>query len=148
MLGEAPLRYRDGSPRRLRLYRAAVGEPSHAETLEDHEQAKAAGRDKPWGVEVLGRGNQFLAIGCHPTGTFLEWTDERNLFTTPRDDLAAITEAQVVDFLSVAGELLGAKKPRQNQQNGRTRRPFLAVLAVLARVTVTQTLPMSRPCSP
>ncbi|WP_428536426.1 DUF3987 domain-containing protein [Rhodopila sp.] len=116
MLGDAPMRYRDDSARRLRLFRAADGEPSHVEVMEDEAVAAGANR-KPYGVEVLGKGNQFLAVGFHPDGAFLDWRDGRNPTTVPRDDLPAVTEDQVAEFLSLAGELIGAKPPRQNRQN-------------------------------
>ena len=116
MLGDAPKRYREDSARWLRLYRAAEGDPPHAEVLEDETSAAAAQR-KPYGVEILGRGNQFVAVGFHPDGAFLEWADGRSSLTVPRDELPAVTESQIAEFLSVAGELLGAKKPRQNPQN-------------------------------
>ena len=44
MLGDAPKRYREESPRWLRLYRAAEGEPPHGEVSEDEAIAVAAGR--------------------------------------------------------------------------------------------------------
>jgi Protein of unknown function (DUF3987)/Primase C terminal 2 (PriCT-2)/Bifunctional DNA primase/polymerase, N-terminal len=116
MLGDAPMRYREDSTRRLRLYRAANGEPSHVEVVEDEAVANAANR-KPHGVEVLGRGSQFLAVGFHPDGAFLDWHDGRDPTTVSLADLPAITEAQVAEFLTIVGDLIGAKPSRQNRQN-------------------------------
>jgi hypothetical protein len=116
MLGDAPMRYREDSPRTLRLYRAAEGEPRHAEVRESEATAKAAGR-RPWGVEMLGKDNQFLAFGYHPDGAFLDWQDGRSPLTVPRDQLPAVTEAQVEEFLALAGELIGAEPSCQNRQN-------------------------------
>jgi len=96
--------------------RAAEGEPRHIEVAEDAAVAAGAGR-KPYRVEVLGAGNQFVAIGHHPDGAFLDWADGRSPVTVSRDDLPAITKAQVADFLLVAGELLSPEKSRQNRQN-------------------------------
>src|SRR5208282_3355759 len=62
MLGEAPIRIRSGSPRCTILYRAAEGEPPKR-TLPGTLRK----------VEVLGRGQQFVAFGRHYTGSELEW---------------------------------------------------------------------------
>jgi bifunctional DNA primase/polymerase-like protein len=61
-LGEAPTRWRPNSRRRLLLYRAAEGEPR-----------KNFCKGKFGAVEVLGRGQQFVAYGVHPTGAALAW---------------------------------------------------------------------------
>jgi hypothetical protein len=61
-LGPAPVRWRADSPRRLRLYRAAEGEPTKRML------------NGPGGkVEVLGRGQQFVAYGIHTDGQPYQW---------------------------------------------------------------------------
>ena len=57
LLGDAPMRGWSNSFRRILLYRATTGEPSKL-------KLKGLLGD----VEVLGRGNQFVAFGGHPSG--------------------------------------------------------------------------------
>ena len=95
-LGEAPIRTRDNSPRCLILYAAAEGEPSKR-TL-----AGTVGK-----VEVLGRGQQFVGFGFHPSGALLRWHPEAPI-TFARDTLPVITEQQVTAFLSAAASVIGA----------------------------------------
>jgi hypothetical protein len=149
ILGDAPVRFRDDSPRRMRVFRAAEGQPPKDSVAEDRATASAAGR-KPWKVEVLGHGNQFVAFGIHTEGAFLDWEDGRSPRNVRRDELPAVTEAQVAEFLSLAGGLIGAKTPRQNSQNPLAVSPrdagtLLSVLAVLSRLTETPWLLMSCP---
>jgi hypothetical protein len=125
MLGDAPKRYRDDSPRWLRLYRAAEGEPPHVEVSEDKAIAVAAGR-KPYGIEVLGRGQQFVAIGWHPDGAFLDWADGNSPMSVAREALPVVTEARIAEFLAVVGDLLGNKRSRQNRQNCQNPTPVRA----------------------
>ena len=61
-LGEAPIRSRRNSPRCLILYRAATGAPS-----------KLVLSGKLGKIEVLGKGQQFVAFGHHHSGAELEW---------------------------------------------------------------------------
>lgn len=84
--GEAPIRMRANSPRCLVLYRAAAGQP-----------AKAVLAGRLGKVEVLGRGQQFVAFGLHPSGVALEWFPEapgielvENLPAVPEEGIAAL----------------------------------------------------------
>jgi len=58
-------RFRANSPRCLLLYRAAEGEPG-----------KRAVKGEAGAIEILGRGQQFVAFGTHPSGAPLQWTPE------------------------------------------------------------------------
>ena len=97
--GEAPMRYREGSCRRLHLFRAEHGEPP-----------KASCRNKLTknGVEVLGRGNQFFAYGVHPSGQMLQWTQPPHLIR--RSDLPVLSERQVQDIIAFASVLIEADR--------------------------------------
>ncbi len=86
LLGRGPTRYRADSPRMLILYRAAEGEP---------KQCTSACKK----VEVLGRGQQFVADGLHTAGAHYEWRDG-SPETTKLADLTSVTEAMIADFLS------------------------------------------------
>ena len=97
MLGEAPVRFRRGSDRFLLVYRAAEGEP-HKRTLKG-----AAGA-----VEVLGHGNQFVALGRHPSGAEYEWSDG-SPETRHSDILPAVTEERVLEFLAACAPLIDAE---------------------------------------
>jgi Bifunctional DNA primase/polymerase, N-terminal len=106
MLGEAPMRYRAGSSRVGLLYRAASGEPGK-------QQVKSL--DGQQGVEVLGRGQQFVAFGTHKTGARLEWT-QSPLERMP-ETLTAVTEGQIEAFLDAVSDHLGW--PRQRRAGAR-----------------------------
>ncbi len=97
-LGEAPTRSRHNSPRCLLLYCAAEGEPV--------KRVLAGGLGK---IEVLGRGQQFVAFGRHPTGAPLLWHPEAPTATTS-DTLPRVTEAQITAFLAAAAEMIGAEQ--------------------------------------
>jgi hypothetical protein len=94
MLGAAPMRGREGSPRHTWLYRAAEGQPHKRSVVNRTTEEK---------VEVLGYGNQFMAHGVHPSGASIRWQG-----LCDRDLLTAVTEEQIGAFLSAAAKLIGA----------------------------------------
>jgi hypothetical protein len=96
MLGDGPVRERSNSGKRLILYRSADGEPAKRHIMGRHGK-----------VEALGRGQQFVAYGVHPTGVPYEWRDGRDPATIVRDELTAVTEDQVTAFLERAAVLIG-----------------------------------------
>ena len=100
ILGEAPMRYRDNSPRVLLLYRAAEGSPGKRVVA-----SKAFGK-----VEVLGKGQQFVAYGIHHTGAALRWMPEGPT-AWAADSLPAVSEDHITEFLTEAGAIIGAKAP-------------------------------------
>ncbi len=97
LLGTAPIRWRVNSGRVLLAYRAAEGEPG---------KLVAAGTVGK--VEVLGRGQQAVIDGLHPSGAMLQWEPEPPGELT-LDDLVAVTEVQIGAFLAAAGPLIGAE---------------------------------------
>jgi putative DNA primase/helicase len=94
MLGAAPIRYRENSTRTTWLYRAAEGEPCKRSVSNKATDEK---------VEVLGRGQQFMTDGIHPSGMPVRW-----LGICPRDSLAPVTEEAVGAFLEAAAKVIGA----------------------------------------
>jgi hypothetical protein len=106
MLGEAPIRTRENSPRSLVLYRAAEGEPAKRTlTSRSHTEENACK------IEVLGRGQQFLAFGRHPSGSELVWSEPPGQET--RDALPAVTEDQIQAYLEACAQILDAPLPPQ-----------------------------------
>ena len=101
MFGEAPTRWRDNSPRRLILVRAAEGEP--------RKRVIAGTSGK---IEVLGYGQQFVAFGMHESGATLQWTPE-----APGEVLASSIPAAGEDgidaYLARCAEIIGAPSPKQ-----------------------------------
>lgn len=95
LLGHAPMRFRENSGRRLLVYRAAHGEPGKRSIK------GALGK-----VEVLGKGQQFVAYGKHPSGADLCW--DRPLEDWPAADLQPVSEDQIGEFLARAAELIGS----------------------------------------
>ena len=99
-LGEAPIRTRRDSPRCLILYRSADGEPP---------KLTIAGRLGK--IEVLGRGQQFVAFGGHPGGAELEWFPDA-LGQEPREALPAVSEQALVELLNELAPLIEAEPIR------------------------------------
>jgi hypothetical protein len=104
-LGPAPMRWRHNSNRCLLLYRAEEGEPLKVvhEGI-NHDPEGASSR-----IEVLGRGQQFVAFGTHQSGAEIEWWDELSPGQFCRDDLPAVTENQISAFLRAAETVIGTK---------------------------------------
>lgn len=97
MLGKAPCRSRENSGRVLLVYRAAEGEPHKTKQSGEHGA-----------IEVLGKGQQFVAYGQHPSGAALQWAP-RPLHHQPRPELPAVTEDALAGFLRACEGMLGAK---------------------------------------
>lgn len=128
--GETVMRYRANSPRVLLLYRAAEGTPP--------KRAIAGTFGK---VEVLGRGQQFVGFGVHPSGADLQWMPE-----APGDfsasELPAITEDAITAFLVSCAGSIGAKPeaPPHNgdrQTNHKLGADTLQVVAALSGIPNT-----------
>jgi hypothetical protein len=110
MLGDAPTRYRSNSPRRLLLYRAAFGEPPKTKikgTLGE--------------IEVLGRGQQFVAFGDHESGVELQWEGDAP-GAALRDSIPAVTEEQINAYLEIVRPIIGCESPQQ-KTNGQSEQP-------------------------
>jgi hypothetical protein len=107
-LGEAPVRTRNNSPRCLVLYRAATGAPPKIVL------AGTSGK-----IEVLGRGQQFVAFGRHPTGAYLEWFPE-----PPGEETAAalpvVTEDDIAALLAELAPVIGADAPKRTNGHDHT----------------------------
>jgi hypothetical protein len=116
-------RYRDNSSRRLLLYRAAEGEP--------HKRIANGPRGK---VEVLGKGQQFVAYGLHPSGAEIRWRNN-DLENTPRDQLRPVTENNIESFVALVTTLLGGTTTHGANGEARDKQaPILEVIEVLARI--------------
>lgn len=87
MLGGAPVRYRNDSARRLILYRATTGEPR-----------KRIITGALGNVEILGRGQQFVAFGTHPEGSQYLW-NPGDFAAYHYSQLVAVTEEQIDELL-------------------------------------------------
>ena len=124
MFGATIVRTRENSPRCLLVYRAAEGEPTKvAITGAAHSDSHSCK------VEVLGKGQQFVAYGGHWSGSELQWPDggpaDRLLAFLP-----AVSEAKIHAFLNAACALIDAqpltglgspakpKKPSARKGNG------------------------------
>jgi len=127
MFGETAMRHRGNSPRGLLLYRAAEGAPTKRAIV------GTAGK-----VEVLGRGQQFVAFGYHPTGAELLWHPESPR-TVAADALPAVTEDQVAALLAAVAPLIGANHAEDKKRTRPDVDPTLAadpfkVLAAVAAI--------------
>jgi hypothetical protein len=101
-------RSRITSPRFALLYRASEGEP--AKRVVTSAEGKGS-------IEILGRGQQFVAYGQHHSGAPLCWPDGAP-DATPVDELPAVTEDAVAAFLAEASPLIGAKPPQAAKATG------------------------------
>lgn len=106
MFGNAPTRSRQDAPRVLMLCRAAEGEPVKR-TLTGRRHSK----EHSCKIEVLGKGQQFVAFGQHPdTGAELEWTPAAP-GVLHYDELPVVTEVQIQAFLEVCATIINAPVP-------------------------------------
>ena len=96
ILGGAPRRTRANSPRILMLYLAWEGEPGKRSIAGDHGK-----------VEILGRGQQFVAYGMHASGVPLEWPEEGPGDFT-ETELIPVREIQIDEFLAAVAPIVGA----------------------------------------
>ncbi len=96
---------RRGSPRALLVYRAAEGCPGKR-TLTGSTHTKECGCK----IEVLGKGQQFVAFGRHASGADLEWYPAAP-GDMPFDALTSVTEAQITSFLEACAPIIDAPPP-------------------------------------
>lgn len=97
-LGEPGMvRHRANSTRFAAVYRAAQGRPG-----------KLKVKGSLGAVEQLGKGQQLVADGTHPSGARIEWSDGCSPATVPRDRLPAVSETQREAFLAECRHLVGA----------------------------------------
>lgn len=96
-LGETIVRTRTNTGRCLLVYRAAGGGPR-----------KRALNGLSGKIEVLGRGQQFVAFGMHPSGVPLDWPGG-SPESAPLRNLPSVTEDQITDFLTAAAKIIGAE---------------------------------------
>lgn len=99
ILGGAPIRYRSDSARCLMLFRATTGEPG--------KRSISGERGR---IEVLGRGQQFVAFGIHSDGYPYQW-EPSDFGAYNRTQLNEVTEEQISEFLQAAAPTIGASSP-------------------------------------
>jgi hypothetical protein len=114
--GDTLWRRRENSPRSLLVYRAAEGEPPKVVIT-----GAAHSKDHACKIEVLGKGQQFVAYGRHPSGADLRWPVfakntqdhfvERGPAELPLADVPQISEQQLAEFLTEAAKLIDAVPP-------------------------------------
>ena len=112
-LGGAPTRRRDNSSRFAMLYRAAKGTPGKR-TLRGTTGNYPKHPDK---VEVLGKGQQFVAYGTHVTGGSIYWTGLGPL-DMAAGELPAVSEDAVTAFLHDVVPIIKAPEPRRGVNGG------------------------------
>jgi len=114
-LGGAPTRRRDNTNRFAMLYRAIEGEPPKRRLV------GTTGDDPmhPDAVEILGRGQQFVAYGQHVSGGVIYWTGPEPL-DMATVDLPAVTEEQLTAFLDAVAEVIRAPQPEPHTGNGKS----------------------------
>lgn len=107
MFGETAMRYRANSPRALLVYRAAEGTP-----------AKRVLSGTFGKIEVLGRGQQFVGFGVHPSGADLQWMPEApgeidvgSLRAVTEDEITALLEACAPSIGADAAQARAAERP-------------------------------------
>src|ERR1700730_3053807 len=91
----ALIRRRAGSPRLAMFYRAATGQPS-----------KRVIKGSKGKIEILGRGQQAMVHGRHPSGVPITWRSGRGPDTVPLDQVPEVSEEQITAFLDGSAPLL------------------------------------------
>lgn len=107
--GYAPMRYRSNSPRILALFAAAEGHPSKTSVTTGCRCNRKPCHCKQ-AVEILGKGNQFVADGVHQTGVPILWRGG-SPETVQRSELIALTDTQVQALLAFCASVLGVAAP-------------------------------------
>lgn len=97
-LGDAPIRVRANSPRKLFVYKATEGSP---------KKASVWNKDLQIGIEVLGHGLQFFAYGRHPSGCELQWMGDLGPANWPVKNLVSVNEHQIGNMLDTFKHLVG-----------------------------------------
>ncbi|WP_395623408.1 bifunctional DNA primase/polymerase [Sphingomonas daechungensis] len=106
MFGSCPVRFRTNSGKRALFYRASEGEPSKLAITGEHGK-----------IEILGKGQQFVAFGAHFTGAVLEWRGgEPGDFTA--GDLPSVSEDEISRFLEAVRSIVGAKEDTKPAPTG------------------------------
>lgn len=104
MLGETCIRSRANSAKCGLLYRAAYGEPPKLSIQANRHSEKDSCK-----IEVLGKGQQFVAYGRHQSGAILQWN------RPPHSQLAtaipAVTESNLIAYLTQCASIIGAPPP-------------------------------------
>lgn len=101
LLGPAPIRLRGNSPRALLAFRAA-GEVRKV-------RVPFVLKGEAGAVEFLGKGQQWVASGIHPSGDEYHWKAGFDLATWGADGLTAVTQAAVNSFMDGVVVLLQSK---------------------------------------
>ncbi|MFE1601600.1 PriCT-2 domain-containing protein [Methylobacterium sp. ID0610] len=116
VLGPTPLRRIGRAPKALLCYRVALP-VDKIQTAALHFTADDA--EKPTKIEVLGRGQQFVAYGIHPeTRRPYDWPDGSPL-AIDFADLPEVTEGQLRTFVAEAEEMIRAAGGATRQERRR-----------------------------
>lgn len=136
MLGAAPLRV-GRAPKRVRLYAAAAGVKVTKRRIAFRLPGMEADA-KPYAVEILGEGQQFVVDGVHPdTGQPYAWPEGRpvafELVPITAEMLNAYEAGVVEAIASLGGEVTargtGGEGDRDDLDQDRLRAPSPAILA-------------------
>ncbi|MET4017001.1 AAA family ATPase [Bradyrhizobium sp. S3.2.12] len=99
------VRRRPGSSRLALVYQA------------DGEPGKLVAAGDKGKVEILGKGQQLVIDGIHPSGVRLEWMKGRSPATVSADKLPIASEAAILSFLSACTPILGISGPVTSRGN-------------------------------
>lgn len=92
-LGNSPLERIGQAPRTLLVYRA------DSDDIRKHEE-KIRYKNTAQKIEILGRGQQFVASGIHPdTRQEYKWTGSQNPTNTPIEDLPSLTSQDIDSYV-------------------------------------------------
>ncbi|WPO42525.1 DUF5906 domain-containing protein [Tardiphaga sp. 42S5] len=101
-LGMAPVRSRDGSPRRLMVYR----KPADHDTIRKSRTAWIDAQGVKHAVELLAFGQQYLVEGPHPKGGAYTWRHGDSPCDAGPDGLGEIDSDGIESFFSALGSLI------------------------------------------
>jgi RecA-family ATPase len=118
MLGLSPKRYRDNSPRKLRVYRASEGLPKKRSIISNTYKNS---EDKLEKVEVLGYGQQFVAYGVHDSGVELLLENNGQPHNYSPTQVTPVTEEHITAFIIEAANIIGADTEEDRAKPGKTK---------------------------
>lgn len=108
----------DGSPRRLLMYRL---DQDRSLPIFKYRRVFDPAGDKPFAIEILGEGQQYLIGGPHAKGGEYVWTDGQTPLSYGFENIPKITIDQVQEFvteLSEAYGLIGVRPAKINRMRG------------------------------
>lgn len=98
VFGPTIIRGRPNSEKRLLMYRLDQEKSNGLFITKARRVYAASDGDDPLAIEILGKGQQYLIEGRHPSGVDYKWVDDSGPLVAGVDTLSKITPGRVITF--------------------------------------------------